>query len=297
MPLVLAVGDCLIDEVTGEVETRRFAGGAALNLSVNLVRAGHPTGLIAMVGRDELGQELLRYVANAGVTLVGSADAEATAVARSVRVNGEPRYWFNDAMSNRVVPLGEPARTYFAAAPATLISSFPFESAEQTATLRDLVRGTAGLVAIDPNPRPALLSDRAAFVAGFESLVPFADIVKFSHEDIHLMYPDVEPEGALLEVAGRIWGLGSPVVLFTLGDAGAEVYVRGGLLVHEPIALMDGLVLDTMGAGDAALAAIIAQLLDTAEPLHSVNADRWATILRGSMIASARVCRVVGPSA
>src|SRR5262249_46649204 len=61
---------------------------------------------------------------------------------------------------------------------------------------------------LDPNVRPAVFGDRAAYRARFERLTGLADIVKLSDDDAAWVYPDLELEGIL----DRILGLGPRLV-------------------------------------------------------------------------------------
>ena len=100
-----------------------------------------------------------------------------------------------------------------------VVSCFPFDDAAQTARVRRRARATAGVpLAIDPNPRSGMLTDRAEFVRGFEALAAGAALVKVGEDDATLLYD--EPLDALRE---RLVDLGVGAVLATQGAAGATL--------------------------------------------------------------------------
>ena len=83
------------------------------------------------------------------------------------------------------------------------------------------LRAAAGLVVVDPNPRPNLIADMEDYRAGAERAIAVASLVKLSDEDASLLYDDlpVRSRPALL-------ALGAETVLFTHGSDGAAIMTR-----------------------------------------------------------------------
>jgi fructokinase len=112
--------------------------------------------------------------------------------------------------------------------------------------LEAVVERVAGraLVAVDPNVRPWVIGDPAAYRARIARVLARSDLVKLSEEDIAWLDPDreaVDAVRALLEP-------GPPVGLLTRGPNGAVVVTRTAeVAVPAPRAK----VVDTIGAGDA----------------------------------------------
>ena len=140
------------------------------------------------------------------------------------------------------------------------------------------------MLAIDPNPRSGMLSDRAEFVRGFEKLAAGADLVKVGEDDATLLYG--EPLDAL---RARLVDLGVDAVLATQGAAGATIEA-GEAVVTRPISDLPGRIVDTMGAGDAAFAAAVAALLDG----PPADEDQWRAALALAMDVAAATCRFEG---
>ena len=279
---VVVIGDALIDELRDGRGIKELVGGAALNVAVGLVRLGVPATLIAMVGDDEAGEHIRAYLHDYGVGLLATTGPRGSSRAVSTRTAGEPVYEFNDAAQHRRVEFGSEERAAIARAPMTVVSCFPFDDAEQVAALADAV--ATGPLVIDPNPRAGMLHDREAFVRGFTSLVPRCALVKVGDDDARLLY-----ENHLEAVRAQLGEAGAGAVLATAGAAGA-VLDAAGTEVTVPVASMPGRVVDTMGAGDAVLASIVASMVQDAP----ADAVAWEEALVRAMRVAAATVRFEG---
>ncbi|GAA3765732.1 carbohydrate kinase [Microbacterium kribbense] len=276
------IGDALIDELREGSSVTELVGGAALNVAVGLVRLGVPATLIAMVGDDEAGQHIRAYLRDYGVSLLATPSALGSSRAVSLRTGGEPVYEFNAAARARRVEFGAAERAAIEAAPMTVVSCFPFDDAAQARQLADAV-GERPL-AIDPNPRSGMLADRTEFVHGFESLVPRCTLVKVGDDDAALLY-----SSALDALRVRLAEAGAQVVVATAGAAGAALQA-GGDQITAPVAQLPGPVIDTMGGGDAVLAALVASIVQDAP----ASAPAWADALERALRIAAATVRFHG---
>lgn len=279
----VVIGDALIDEIHDSGGMRELVGGAALNVAVGLRRLGVPTTLIAMVGDDEAGSHIREYLADHDVSLIASAaplGSSRAVVQRDAR--GEPTYVFNAAAQGRSIRYSDEARQALANADLAVISCFPFDVPAEVDAVADALTGVR--VAIDPNPRSGMLSDREEFVRGFERLVAGAAIVKIGADDAALLY-----DGDLDALRGRLRALGVDAVLATAGRDGAILEADAGILT-APIARLAGAVIDTVGAGDATLSAVAEGLIG-ARPR---TAEDWQKLLDRAMDVAAATCRAEG---
>lgn len=277
------IGDALIDEIHDERGVRELVGGAALNVAVGLRRLGVPTTLIAMVGDDEAGAHIREYLADHDVQLIVSEAPRGSSRAIVQRApNGEPQYVFNEAAQRRSIRYSEQARQAIAEAGLVAVSCFPFDV---PAEVDALVEATADArLAIDPNPRAGMLSDVEEFVRGFERVAASAAIVKVGADDATLLY-----DGDLDALRARLRGLGVSAVLATAGADGAVLESDAGI-VTAPISALPGRVIDTVGAGDATLAAVAAGLV-LAQPKEAAE---WEALLQRAMDVAAATCRAEG---
>ena len=280
---VVVIGDALIDEIHDAAGVRELVGGAALNVAVGLRRLGIDTTLIAMVGDDEAGSHIREYLSDHGVRLI-SSDAPLGSSRAVVQraANGEPQYVFNEAAQRRSIRYSDEARAAIADAGLVAISCFPFDVPAEVDALVDAL-GDAR-VALDPNPRAGMLSDREEFVRGFERLAASAAVVKVGSDDAAILY-----DGDLDALRVRLRGLGAAAVLATAGADGATIDADAGI-VSAPIAVLPGAVIDTVGAGDATLAAV-AEGLVSASP---TDLGEWHALLLRAMDVAAATCRAEG---
>lgn len=279
----VVIGDALIDEIRDGSGVRELVGGAALNVAVGLRRLGVPTTLIAMVGDDEPGRHIREYLADHDVRLIASAAPHGSSRAIVQRAaNGEPEYVFNEAAQKRSIRYDDEARRAIAEAGLVAISCFPFDVPAEVDALVDAV-GDARL-AIDPNPRSGMLSDREEFVRGFERVAAETAIVKVGADDAALLY-----DGDLHALRARLRALGVSAVLATAGADGAIIESDAGI-VAVPISALPGRVIDTVGAGDATLAAVSAGLVEASPE----TAEGWRILLQRAMDVAAATCRAEG---
>ena len=112
------------------------------------------------------------------------------------------------------------------------------------------------LISLDINMRKGVERDNEKYIAAVLSLVPFADIVKVSDEDLLLLGIDAAP----LEGAQQILTqLDNGIVLLTEGANGATLLTSTQSIarpVYTPTVFTDA-----VGAGDTFFSAFLAQLL------------------------------------
>ncbi|MGJ0390773.1 PfkB family carbohydrate kinase [Microbacterium sp. CGR1] len=279
----VVVGDALIDEIRDDAGVRELVGGAALNVAVGLRRLGVPTTLIAMVGDDEAGAHIREYLEDHDVSLIASEAPLGSSRAIVERgSDGEPVYVFNEAAQRRSIRYSDEAVRVMADAGLVAVSCFPFDVPAEVDALVAAAGGAR--LAIDPNPRSGMLSDREEFVRGFERAAAGAAIVKVGADDAALLY-----DGDLDGLRARLRGLGVRAVLATAGADGAALESDAGV-VTAPISTLPGRVVDTVGAGDATLAAVAAGLA-AGTPEHT---EGWQELLDRAMDVAAATCRAEG---
>ncbi|WP_223626763.1 PfkB family carbohydrate kinase [Microbacterium sp. EST19A] len=279
----VVIGDALIDEIRDDAGVRELVGGAALNVAVGLRRLGVATTLIAMVGDDDAGAHIREYLSDHGVRLIESAAAHGSSRAIVQRAaNGEPEYVFNEAAQKRSIRYSDEAREAIAEAGLVAISCFPFDVRAEVDALADATDGAR--LAIDPNPRTGMLSDRAEFVRGFERLAAGAEIVKVGADDAAILY-----DGDLDALRARLRELGVGAVLATAGADGAILETDAGTTA-APISELPGRIVDTVGAGDATLSAVAADLVSGSPE----TLDDWHALLVRAMDIAAATCRAEG---
>jgi fructokinase len=281
---VVVIGDGIIDAVqTSDAPPLLYPGGAALNLAVGLARLGVPSVLAGRIGLDRNGFRLMRYLREEGVRLI---NADFTGVATSQRRGGEPSYEFTASLFRRRIAFNSTLLKAVAEAPAVAVNSFSFGDSGQADALCKALEAAPGLKILDPNPRPRLIADLDAFRAGFEKTSARANLVKLSDEDARLFYGR-DDDG----LAESLFERGVEIVLLTRGRLGASIFTRSGLNAAAPATALGPPIVDTMGAGDATLASVIAFILVEGMPRDK---EGWRACLKRAMDIAAATCRSAG---
>ena len=115
-------------------------------------------------------------------------------------------------------------------------------------------RAAGALLSLDPNVRPALVLGEPGYRERLERLVGLATLVKVSEEDLAALAPGAEPLGL-----AAAWAEAGPeLVVVTHGAGGASALRAGEAPLH--LAAEPTSVVDTVGAGDAFTAGLLAEL-------------------------------------
>ena len=252
----LVIGEALVDVVVAPDGSRtEHVGGSPLNVSVGLARLGHPVTLAAHIGRDERGADIGARLSEAGVLLVpGSDSAEDTSVATAtLDEHGVADYGFD--ITWRVPALPDRSDHVHTGSIGALLRP----GGVDVLAAMDGARARA-TTSYDPNIRPALLGERAEVMTEVERRIAVSDVVKASEEDIAWLLGHEPDEDELEEELARWLDLGPGLVVATLGAKGALALHSSGRRVRMPAPSVE--VVDTVGAGDAAMAGLLSALLD-----------------------------------
>ncbi|KPI03561.1 Fructokinase [Actinobacteria bacterium OK074] len=290
---VVVAGDALVDltparTADGSAAFRPLPGGSCLNVAAGLGRLGVPTALLARLSDDHFGDLLRAHLTASGTRLthVLPTSDPSTLAAVHLRADGSAAYSFHagGAADRGLRPEHLAALPDGGALPsgtALHLGSLGLLLEPLATTLDGLLRRESGhrLVSLDPNVRPGLVTDRAAYLRRFAEWVGLADVVKASDEDLAWLYPG-EPYEA---VAERWLAAGAGLVLITFGARGAWAASRAAR-VHVPAPAVE--VVDTVGAGDAFTAGVLAHLHDTGrlsrEGVDGLGAAALARLLSSS---------------
>lgn len=246
------VGESLVDITVDAGGTERHRpGGSPMNVAFGLARMGVSARLLTTVGDDAGGRQILRHLQGARVKLddVRVVPGVRTSSARAmIGADGAASYSFDlswDISGEIEVP------TDCGILHTGSIGAVLEPGAD--AVLDLFLSAPPGVVrAYDPNARPSITPDRERVRERVERLVENADVVKMSEEDAAWLLPDEDGPGVVR------WALDRGVKFFVL-TRGAD-----GCLVQTPSRRVDQpafppvKVVDTIGAGDAFMAALLA---------------------------------------
>lgn len=271
-------------------------GGNALNVAVAAGRLGTPVRLMARLGTGPLAANLRRHAELSGVDTSGfiEADGPVSLAFVGLAADGSADYGFHVLGAADWQWTDEELADVVDGAVAALhVGSLAMALEPGASALRRLVERVRDRVTItfDPNVRPLLMGRREDVVTRVESLVALAGVVKASAEDLTWLYPDDVPAA----VADRWLGLGPSLVAITLGPDGVVAVGSAAGPVQRPAVPVT--VVDTVGAGDAFMAALVAglgerQLLGRAQSgrLAALDGAELAAVLDGAALAAALTC-------
>jgi fructokinase len=259
--MIVVCGEALIDIVPdGDGPFRPMPGGGPFNTALALARLEVPTSFLGRISTDSFGRMLAHRLAANGVDLsLTCRGCEPTTLAvAEVDSAGRADYqfYFEATSAPNLTPAMVPSRLDEDVT-ALHVGTLGLMLEPMASTLVDLVSRESAhrLVMLDPNVRPALVQDPSAYRTRIKAVMARSTIVKASDADLGWLFPDLEFEAA----AERILASGASLVVVTLGAEGA-FGLGPGIKTWVAAPAVD--VVDTIGAGDAFGAALLAWLHD-----------------------------------
>ena len=140
-------------------------------------------------------------------------------------------------------------------------------------------------IVFDPNIRPSVMSDPAAYVATVEKWASISSIIKLSDDDIKWLYPNE----TLDEVAHRWISGGVSCVVVTRGEHGLIGYTEHGM---EEVDGAKVSVIDSVGAGDTVGAVIVEGVI--AHSVAGLQGRVLNEILHRAAVAAGITCSRAG---
>lgn len=295
---VVVAGEALVDLVPGPDGTlRALAGGSPFNVAVGLGRLDVPTVLLAPLSTDAHGDLLAGRLDEAGARAVPSARTARATTSATVRLDreGHATYTFALEGTSAAAMTDEELRDAIAEEPAVATAPLHVSLGAVTLTaagtgilLARLLAEAAQrpFVSLDPNVRPAVITDLAAERATIARAVAGVDLVKVSDADLIALYPERDP----LAVAGGWARSGPALVVVTRGAEGATaVRTDAGTIAVAGVPVD---VVDTVGAGDAFTSGLLAGLDQRGLLDRAALAAADATVLREVLSFAARVAAI-----
>ncbi len=274
------IGECMVElsDAGGGLLAKAFAGDA-YNTAVYLKRSAPDLEVqfLTVTGADPLSQAMRAAWRAEGVD-DGAAfvdedrtpglylierDAAGERRFHYWRSASAARQWMHRLLAGGGDPLSGADLIYLSGISLAIL---PPEDQEQALLMLRSLKGKVGLIAFDPNLRPALWPSLDLARTVIEAAVGLADIVLPSADDLTLLYGEAAPQA----LTAKLWRLGAREIALTAGPDGCLVTTaqgRAALPAPPPTA-----VIDTSGAGDSFNGAYLAARLAGADPVAAAEA-------------------------
>ncbi|MHA6529898.1 carbohydrate kinase family protein [Paenibacillus sp. BAC0078] len=300
---VLCVGELLIDFFCTDIDVNlvkgqhfsKQAGGAPANVSAAVTKLGGKAAFLGKVGADPFGLYLKQILEEQLVDttmLLLDPTTPTTLAFVSLAASGERDFVFNRG-ADQQLSLQDIDRDWISMASilhfgsATALLADPFR--EAYLTLLDEAKASGQFTSFDPNYRGDLWKDRLEeFIELSRKGIHNADFVKVSEEELSLITGQPDRNASL----DLLHNLGAKTVAVTLGKEGTLISSRGYRSLIGSIAIKS---IDSTGAGDAFVGAMLYQISQLSEPKSfSSNTQQLEEFVTLANRVGAIVCTKVG---
>lgn len=303
MKRILCIGEALIDMICTDKgaslsEGNHFlkkAGGAPMNVAAAIAALGGKVSVAAKVGNDPFGKHLVEVLNEFNVDtthIITSSSHFTTFAFVSLMENGERDFYFNrgaDGMLNdeevSVIDVNQFSIAHFGSATGFLPG--PLQEAYQNLLHR--VKQNGLFISFDPNYRQLLFGDnQPEFIRRSWAFIRSSDFVKVSDEEAMMITASSTTEEAMQ----NFFAESNAVFAITIGKEGTLLGCKGKIILVPSIEINP---IDTTGAGDAFVGAVLYQLSEyNTEEIRSLQEQQWINIFKNANKAGARTCEFMG---
>lgn len=257
--MIVCVGEILADMMgvteNGVTTYEQKAGGAPFNVSCAIKKLGGDVRFVGAVGDDLVGKFLIDYASDLGLSdnILVRNDANTTLAFVAHDESGERSFCFY-RQNTADYMLGDVDEKLVDNASIIHIGSLMLGKEVGRTYAHNLAQKAKELgkiISFDVNYRSDIFASESQAVSIFKQMIEYADIVKFSQEEVQIFGEDY------------VNSLKDKLVLITLGKDGSKWFISGKSGSAQSISVS---VVDTTGAGDAFYGAVLTKL-DTTYPV------------------------------
>lgn len=291
--MIVVAGEALMDLIVSPDGTlRAVPGGGPYNAARTLGLLGEKVSFLSVLSDDYFGRQLRQRLvdSNVDVAVRVPASVPTSLAVAELSDHGSASYTFY--LEGTSLPMLS-AREAWGSLPdeydALHIGTLGLVVEPTASVLETLVDESAGshLVMLDPNCRPAVVTDFPAFHERIVRLATKADIVKVSDDDVSFLFPDGGFDAIVRDITSR-----GGIVLHTAGSGPIDVFAHDGRATVQPSA---GDIVDTVGAGDIFGATVLWALLrDGLTKGQRWSVDQVLPAVRTGAIAAHIACQRAG---
>ncbi len=260
---IVCFGEVLFDVFP----THKKIGGAPLNVALRMASLGIDAEIISRVGQDEIGNELLRFVAENGVNIT-SIQIDNNYLTGEVLVQldekGSASYTINYPVAWDKIEASNEAKNAVANADAMVFGSLACRDTTSYQSLLSLLN-SAKYKIFDVNLRAPFYTKELLV-----DLMDNADFIKFNDDELYeiseyLGSPYHSLEQNIRFIAERT---NTQHICVTKGSHGAVLLYNNQLFYNSGYKIT---VADTVGAGDSFLAGLLTKLLTGVNPQNAID--------------------------
>lgn len=229
---------------------KKKLGGAPFNVAAHLQQLGTTAHIISKIGTDNLGNEIKKAIQaqNISINQLQLAKNSPTGTVKvNLDVNGIPQYKISQPVAWDFIQADLTNQNLVKDADALVYGTLACRSAQNFETLMGLAK-LSKLNICDLNIRQNFYSKTL-----IESLLKVTHILKINCEEERLLIEMFKFKAAnLYEQIESNFNL--KIIIKTKGEKGADAYQNGEIFIADGVKVK---VVDTVGSGDAFLAAFI----------------------------------------
>ena len=289
MSKLIALGEALIDfvpidvgcelkEVTGFMKS---PGGAPANVAACVAKLGQKAKVMTQLGEDAFGDFLIESMYKAGIdiTSILRTNKANTALAFiSLKEDGEREFsFYRKPSADMLLEADSIKEDYFEEGDILHFCSVnlvdaPVRKAHDRAI--EIAKSKGCIICFDPNVRLPLWEDHKAYQEVIRAYIPHVNILKVSDEELTFI-TGIEEEALALEwLKAQV-----DVLVYTKGKDGAQIITNAHIVEHLGFPTK---AVDTTGAGDSFIGAILYNLLNeevTLSTMKAMSREQWESIL------------------
>ena len=303
MNKILCIGEALIDMICTDKGSAlsdgenflKKPGGAPTNVAAAIAALGGNASLSAKVGADPFGKHLIDVMHDFGVStrhVIEDKFSFTTFAFVSLLKTGERDFYFNRGADGELsrdevedIDLDEFSIIHFGSATAFLLGSLQvaYQSLLQKALHQNI------FISFDPNYRHLLFqNNNQSFIEQSWNFLSICNFFKVSDEEALLL----TGRNNVTDAAADFIKKTKAVFTITLGKEGTLLGINGKTITIPSIAVK---VVDTTGAGDAFVGAVLFQLSKYSKAeIEKLKAADWKKIISNANKAGARTCEYLG---
>ena len=237
------------------------AGGAPMNVALNLHQLGLDSRLISAIGDDEDGRNLLDFLTGFEMPLDLIQTNMEHETSKVLVDDSDPeniKYTIVSPVAWDFIELNEEMDKAVEDADAFVFGTLGVRNTESLKTLLHLLRHPV-LRVFDANLRPPFYDFEV-----IETLLGFADILKINEDELEIFADYFSTKPTVESLCGYLdQHFPLEIICVTRGSKGALIYQKGVVTEHPGFKVK---VEDSIGAGDAFLSGFVKTYLDDKNP-------------------------------